>query len=290
MRVLIAGCGYVGRALGLELQAAGHKVSALRRSPEALKELATLGFEALEADLTQPSTLAPLRRDWDWVVQCTAPSKPDVDTYQTAYRQSVSTLLAWLDRSALRRFLFTSSTSVYGQNDGSWITEESTAAPDAPNARILVEAEGEVLEAAASGWPACVLRVAGIYGPDRNRIAALQRGEAIPGDRAHYVNMIQRDDVAGAMRAVLEHGKVGGIYNASDGTPVLRGEFLAWLAVRLGVDLPEPGKFRTSAGSRLGGHKRISNARLRAELGWEPKYPNYREGYEALCRAGTESA
>ncbi len=285
MRVLIAGCGYVGTTLGLNLLAAGHTVAALRRSEASLTALGALGFEPIRADLTQAASLRDIRADWDWVVQCTAPAHPDVDTYETAYLQSTRTLLAWVDRVALRAFLFTSSTSVYGQEDGSWITESSPAEPSSATARALVRTEHEVLAASSSGLPTRILRVAGIYGPDRNRIAALRRGEGIPGDRRHYVNMIHRDDVASAMVRVLERGVSGGIYHASDGTPVLRGEFLEWLARQLGIEPPPPVPFRTTAGARMGGHKRLCIDRLKHELGWEPRYPSFREGYAALLHA-----
>lgn len=286
MRVLIAGCGYLGTALGRSLIAQGHHVAALRRSAAALAELEAQGFEPIEADLARPETLGEVRRDWTAVVQCTAPSRAEADTYETAYRQSVRTLLGWVDRALLGRFVFISSTSVYGQGDGAWVTEEMPAEPASESAQVLRRAEQEVLDAVGVGLRGTVLRVSGIYGPGRNRLAALRRGEGIPGDRAHYVNMVHREDVVSAVTTVLGNAASGALYNVSDDTPVVRGEFLGWIAGQLGVEAPAPAPFRTVAGSRLGGHKRISNARLRRELAWTPKHPSFREGYAALLRDG----
>src|SRR5215471_16128013 len=124
MRVLIVGCGYVGLPLGAELVRQGHTVFGLRRSALADEELKVKGIVPLHADVTQPETLATLPRDFDWVVNCAASGSSSTEDYRKIYLEGNRNLVAWLADSPPEKFLYTSSTSVYGQNDGSVVTEK----------------------------------------------------------------------------------------------------------------------------------------------------------------------
>src|SRR6478736_8010880 len=134
MRVLIVGCGYVGLPLGAELVRLGHQVFGLRRSV-ANAELQRVGITPLQADITQPTKLATLPRDFDWVVNCVASGGGGVDEYRQLYLQGMRNLIDWLVPSAPRtsveipRIVYTSSTGVYGQNDGSRVDEASVTEP-----------------------------------------------------------------------------------------------------------------------------------------------------------------
>jgi nucleoside-diphosphate-sugar epimerase len=131
------------------------------------------------------------------------------------------------------KYVYTSSTSVYGQTDGSVVNEASPAIAQSPNAQVLLEAERLLLaEYDASKFPAIILRVAGIYGPGRGHLFdQFVRGEArLDAVGKRVINMIHRDDLIDAIIAVLEYSPPGVLYNVVDDEPVTQIEFLSWLA------------------------------------------------------------
>jgi len=142
--------------------------------------------------------------------------------------------------------------------------------------------------ARAQGFPAAVLRVAGIYGPGGGHLfRQLVRGEArISGGGSRHMNMVHRDDVASAIAAVLDPVEAGGIYNCADDTPVSQLGFLGWASGELGRPLPPHATGAEDAARKRGlTDKRVSNAKLRS-LGWAPRFPSFREGYaEAVAAA-----
>src|ERR1017187_4096745 len=285
MRVLIVGCGYVGLPLGKELGGQRHAVFGLRRSALAANEMQSAGIHPLVADVTQAATLAKLPRDFDWVVNCAASGGGGADDYRKIYLEGNRNLVAWLAGSPLRKFIYTSSTSVYAQNDGSLVTENSPAEPDADTAKVLVETEKLLLAAAAERqFPAVVLRVAGIYGPARGHsFKQFLRGEArIEGEGARWLNTIHRDDLIGVIIAALRNAKPGEIFNAGDNEPVSQLKFFEWLAAELKRPLPPKVAADAEAWRRRGvTNKRGSNAKLRAGLKHRSEVPDFRAGYAA---------
>ena len=282
MRVLIVGCGYVGLPLGAKLARLGHEVFGLRR--RAPEELQAAGIFPLLADISQPESLAALPHDFDWVVNCAASGGGSAEDYRRLYLDGNHNLLAWLSASPPKKFIYTSSTSVYAQNDGSWVTEQSPAQPESATAKILVETEESLLAAAWNEFPAIILRVAGIYGPERGHaFKQFLSGDArIEGDGARFLNMIHRDDLISVIIAALEHGTPDEIYNAADDEPVTQLKFFEWLATRLNRPLP-PRVAADGETSRKRGvtNKRVSNAKLRAQLNYQFKFPDFRAGYTA---------
>jgi len=293
MRVLIVGCGYVGLPLGAELVRQGHEVFGLRRSLLAENELKVAGVHPLAGDVTKPETLAKLSRQFDWVVNCVA-AGGSAENYRHTYLEGNRNLVSWLADSPPKKFVYTSSSSVYEQKDGSVVTEKSRVEPDAETAKVLVEAEKVLLDAAAQKkFPAVILRVAGIYGPGRGHwFKQFVKGEArIEGDGSRFLNMIHRDDVAGCIIAALKNGRAGEVYNVVDDEPVSQVDFLKWLAATLGKPLPPAGSKDAGIVRKRGAtNKRVSNNKLKTELGYQFKFPNFRSGYGAeilrLKRAG----
>jgi len=290
MRVLIVGCGYVGIPLGVALRAAGYEVFGLRRNPEAEADLNAAGIVPVFADITEPDSLTALPGGVDWVVHCAAAGGTGPGGYRRVYVDGMRHLLAWLDTAratGLSRFVYTSSTSVYGQNDGAWVTEESPTQPGAPTARVLVEAEQVLLNAYRDvGVPAIVLRLAGIYGPGRGYwFKQVLGGQArLEGEGRRFLNMIHRDDVAGAIHAALERGKPGEIYNVVDNEPVSQRDLYGWLSEMLHRPMPPSVPANESRRTRGATNKRVANAKLREQLGYRLKFPTFREGFEALRR------
>jgi len=285
MRVLIVGCGYVGLPLVAELARQGHQVWGLRRGWQAQADLNTIGGTPLAGDITKPETLDGLPRAYDWVVNCVSSSRGGPDEYRQVYVQGMQNLIEWLSVQPPGKFVYTSSTSVYGQADGSVVTEASPASPEAPTARVLVEAEQVLLAAVAQRqFPAVILRVAGIYGPGRGYWFKqfLKKEARIEGRGERIMNMIHRDDVVGAIIAALSQGRPGEIYNAVDDEPVSQVNYFRWLSETLRQPLP-PFVSEDLDSSRRRGltSKKVSNRRLKAELGYPFKYPTFREGYRA---------
>ena len=292
MRVLIVGCGYVGLPLGVELIRQGHKVFGLRRS--AVEELKSAGITPLVADITQPETLTGLPRDFDWVVNCAASGGGSAEDYRRLYLQGTRILIEWLAAAPPKKFVYTSSTSVYGQNDGSLVKEGSPTEPQAETAQVLVETEKVLLEAARTKqFPSVILRVAGIYGPGRGHwFKQFLRDEAkIEGKGERMLNMIHLEDVIGAVMAALKNGRAGEVYNAVDDEPVSQLKFFEWLGGALDKPLPPAVPEDAEANRKRGvTNKKVSNRRLKMELGYQFKYPTFRQGYTAelirLDRAG----
>lgn len=288
MRVLIVGCGYVGLPLGTALVRQGHRVVGLRRTGAADAELRAAGIEPRRADITAPATLAALAPTFDWVVNCVAASGGSPEAYQRTYLEGTRNLLAWLAARPPRRFVYTSSTGVYAQNDGSVVTEDAPVQAATPTAGALIAAEQLLLEAARErGFPTIILRLSGIYGPGRGYwLRQFLAGEArLEGDGSRVLNMIHRDDVVAAILAALERGQPGRVYNVSDDEPVTQRDLFAWLARVCHRPMPPPVPGAASGERRRGlTSKRVSNARLRAELGWAPRYPSFREGFAAELR------
>lgn len=274
-RVLIAGCGDVGTELGRRLAAGGHAVWGLRRRPQGLPP----PIRPLAADLADPATLAALPA-CDYVVYTAAADRHDEEAYRRAYVDGPGRLLAALREqgTAPRRFFFTSSTGVYGQDRGEWVDETSPAEPASFSGRILLEGEGRLR---ASGIPATIVRLAGIYGPGRTRLVdEVRSGRAARAAAAGYTNRIHRDDCAGFLAHLVEMDLAGEpvaeVYVGVDDEPAERREVVRWLAARLGV--PEPA---AEAPPSSGLNKRCRNARLKA-TGYCLRFPTYREGYAAI--------
>ena len=284
MRVLIVGCGYVGLPLGAELARQGHAVFGLRRNPGATEEMRAAGIQPLFADITRPETLTPLPRQFDWIVNCTASGGGGAAEYRQIYRDGNRHLLEWLRDTPPQKYVYTSSTSVYAQNDGSTVTEASPVEPAAETAQVLVETEELLRTAAARAFPTVILRVAGIYGPARGHwFKAFLRGEArLEGDGSRILNMIHRDDLIGIIIAALQDAPAGETFNAADNEPVCQRDFCAWLGEAL--QLPPPPSVPADADlwrRRGTTNKRVSNAKLRAILKYPFRYPDFRAGYAA---------
>ena len=212
-------------------------------------------------------------------------SKGGVEEYRQVYLNGTRNLIEWLTPAPPKKFVYTSSTSVYGQTDGALVKETSSTGPASETGKVLVAAEKLLLGAVADGrFPAILLRVAGIYGPGRGHLfLKYLKGEAkMTGKGERLINMIHRDDLVGIIMATLKNGRTGEIYNAVDDEPVAQIHFFRWLSETLGKWMP-PFAAEAEAGDHKRGltNKRVSNRRLKMELGYQFKYPTFRQGYTA---------
>jgi nucleoside-diphosphate-sugar epimerase len=277
--ILIAGCGYVGTQLGLELARAGKSVWGLRRSAERLPTaIAPLAADLL--DIEGLTRVLPV--GVDAVVYASSASGFDAASYRAAYVDGLRNLLQGLARcgAAPKRLIFVSSTGVYGQSSGEWVDEDSETHPSRPTGQILLEAERLALD---SPYPAVVVRFSGIYGPGRTRmIEQLRDGRArLRGGLPQYTNRIHRDDCAHVLGHLLALPRPQPIYIGSDDDPAPRDEVVSWIAEQLGQPTP-PVEPDSTDGLRISGqNKRCSNQRLR-DSGCSLRYPSYRDGYATL--------
>jgi nucleoside-diphosphate-sugar epimerase len=278
--LLIAGCGWLGQSLALMAQERGWQVLGLCRSQERVQALRAAGIAAQEADFSDAGALAAVAQQWPRstaVVHCAAAGRGGgAEAYRAVYLHGMRRLLTVFPDAA--RMVFTSSTSVYAQVDGSVVTEDSPAEPDRDTGRILRHAEEETLRAGGT-----VLRLAGLYGPGRSvllknfltgeaRIEVRRHPPATPDGR--WVNQIHREDAARALLHVLTAADAGGrLFNAADSTPMLQRAIYSELCRRYPRPLPPEGDPDT-ARRRGWTHKRVDNGRLRA-LGWLPHFPSW---------------
>jgi nucleoside-diphosphate-sugar epimerase len=285
MRILIVGCGYVGLPLGIQMLRQGHFVSGIRRSAEGIQRLKAVGIEPLVADITRREDLAKLPLPFDWVINTVSSGKGGIEQYREVYLQGTRNLLDWLAPSPPRKFVYTSSTSVYAQDDASLVKESSATEPATESGQVLAGAEHLLLEAVKSkNFPAVILRAAGIYGPQRGHLfLQYLRDEAkITGRGERLINMIHRDDLIGCIVAALKNGRPGEVYNAVDDEPVPQIHFFRWLSETLGKNMPPFASASPVApDKRAATNKRVMNRKLKAELGYQFRYPTFRQGYTA---------
>ena len=285
MRVLIVGCGYVGLPLGAELVHQGHEVSGVRRSAAGAAMLRAAGIQPLIADIANPADLAALPGPFDWVINCVSSGKGGIAEYRSVYLQGTRNLIEWLSAQPPKKYVYTSSTSVYGQTDGSAVKETSETKPSSETSQVLVQTENLLLQSAAEKkFPAVILRVAGIYGPDRGHLfLQYLKNEARIADKGdRIINMIHRDDVVLAILSALKNGRPGEIYNVVDDEPVAQIHFLRWLSESLGKNMPPHATDEENADHKRGlTQKKVQNRRLKMELGCQLRYPTFRQGYTA---------
>ncbi len=275
--VLIAGCGDTGSALARLLLQAEHEVWGLRRDVDALPP----GVRALRADLGRPETLTAVRRAWDFVFYTAAASIRTEKGYRETYVHGLTHILGELAacKTQPKRLFFTSSTSVYGQMDGAWVDERSATLPSGFSGRIMLEAEGVLKNAIL---PATAVRLAGIYGPGRDRMLRLARnGLPNPTTAKQFTNRIHRDDCARLLAFLMDHSQPAPLYLGVDDEPAAYHEVLSWLCGRMGITRPAPDGAATIG---RGSNKRCSNHRIK-RAGFTFRYPSFREGYEAMLDA-----
>jgi nucleoside-diphosphate-sugar epimerase len=284
-RLVIFGCGYVGTAVTREALALGMQVEALTRNPERAVALADLGVRTLTADLAAVSWHELIAPGPEFVLNCVSSGGWGMEGYQRSYVDGMRSILGWARRGAVGTLVYTSSTSVYPQTGGRVVDETASTEGVGESRRILIEAEAMLREASSVCDRWFILRLAGIYGPGRHHLLDQIRNGAteLPGSGSHRLNLAHRDDIVAAILAAFASpSSVGNrIFNVTDDIAAKKAEVVRWLAVKVGR---MPPRFSGGAASTRGGFagpadRLISNARLKAELGWQPKYPSFREGY-----------
>jgi nucleoside-diphosphate-sugar epimerase len=264
MKLLLIGHGYLGQEIGRVFSNHGWEVIPVSLSG---------GDGSLACDVADADAVANLPAA-DAIVHCAASGRGGEEAYRRVYVEGCANLTKSFSRVPL---LFTSSTSVYAQTDGSIVTEESHVIPERETGRLLLEAENLTL--AAGG---IVARLAGIYGPGRSVILKkFLCGEAvIEEDGRRFLNQIHRDDAARAVYHLLT-SRAAGVFNVSDSQPLAQRECYEALSLIFNKPLPPSGP-RDLTRKRGWTHKQVSNAKLRAN-GWEPEFPSFLDAAEQIA-------
>jgi nucleoside-diphosphate-sugar epimerase len=286
--VAVLGCGYVGLELARQLD--DHDVVGVRRSAAGLEAVRATGAEAVEADVTDPEDLAAVP-DVEAVVFAASSGGRGAEAAREVYVDGLRTAIDHFCGRADSpdRIVYTSSTGVYGDHDGAWVDEGTPIEPTTDKTEVLAEAERLAIER-PTGCDGTVARYAGLYGPDRYRLARYVEGPVTEG----YLNMVHRDDAAGAVRYLLTEGLARGeVVNVVDDEPVAKWSFADWLAEQCGRDSPPKRTIEDRLATadlsetvrrRLQTSKRVANDKLR-DLGYDFAFPTYREGYRAAIDA-----
>ena len=286
---LIIGCGYLGQRVARNWTAQGDIVFALTRTAHHAEELRQSGITPIVGDVTDGASLAGLP-EVDTILWAVGLDRRAGHSQRDVYVGGLDNVLCRLPRN-VRRMIYISSTSVYGQNGGEWVDESSECLPESPNGQVCLDAERLLQQKVP---PANILRLAGIYGPGRlvARIEALRAGQVPEGNPDAWLNLIHVDDGAAAVLACERRGAPGATYLVADGHPCRRREYYSLLAAMVGAPPPfrvaVNGKQTEQCETGLAAspqqspstnlNKRCSNGRLRDELQVALRYSRFNLG------------
>ena len=271
--LLAAGFGYSARALARRLIDRGWRVIGTTRSAEKIAEIEATGAEpaiwppdgALVGEATHLLVSASPNANGD----------PTLAALGDAIRAHAPRL-EWVG--------YLSTIGVYGDRKGDWVDETSALDPGTERGRLRVDAENEWRD---TGVPLHIFRIAGIYGPGRGPFAKIRSGKARriikPGQ---VFCRIHRDDIATTLLASIDQPKPGSVYNLCDDLPAPPQQVIEYAAKLMGVAPPPEEKFEKAemspmARSFYSASRRVSNRKIREELGVALAYPTYREGLTA---------
>ena len=271
--ILVIGCGYLGAQLLRQLARNGWKATGITLSESSAGALRSQGLKVVAADLRTSDLRVLTETNPSVIIHCASSGKGGAMAYREIFLETTRRLI---NETSFEHLIFTSSTSVYAQTDGSTVTETDIAEPERETGQILRQTEELVL--ACDGT---VLRLAGIYGPGRCvPLEKLLSGEAvIEGNGERLVNSIHRDDAVSAF-CLAVGGRWKGLFNVVDNEPVTQLEWFRWVCARLERPLPAFAP-RDLNRKRAWTSKRVTNAKLRS-MGWIPQYPSFREGVEQI--------
>jgi nucleoside-diphosphate-sugar epimerase len=288
LNLLIFGFGYTGRALARRLLAKGWTVAATARKAEDRAQIEALGFQAI--DPADPAAMAKAAGRAQAILVTAPPNEmgcPGLD----ALAPAIAAAGAFPDWTG-----YLSTTGVYGDRQGRWVFETSALNAQSIEGARRVAAERDWLQMGRGmGLTVTVFRLPGIYGPGRSPFDRLRQGTARrlvkPG---HVFSRIHVDDLAAGLEASIARPRAAGVYNLCDDEPAPAADVTAYAARLLGMEPPpeelyDPAALSPAAQRFWAECKRVSNALAKAELGWRPAHPSYREGLKAILEAEPSS-
>lgn len=275
--LLTLGHGYSAQALANLLIPQGWQVIGTARTVDRAAELRAAGVEALiyPCDLT-----AALARASHILISAAPDARGDI--FLQNHRDQISASAAvWIG--------YLSTTAVYGDHQGAWVTESTPPNPQSARAVARVLAENQWLD---TGLPVQIFRLAGIYGPGRGPFAKVRDGTARRIIKKNQVfSRIHVDDIAATLAASIARPRAGAIYNVCDNNPAPPEDVLSFAADLLGLPPPPMMAYETAilpemTRSFYAESKRVSNDLIKSELAVMLRYPTYQDGLNALLAAG----
>ena len=276
--LLCLGFGFSAAALAAQLDRRQWAITGTSRSDAGVAKIQALGLHAIRYDKLEaiPNGVTHLLS-----------SVPPDDGGDPVLRSLGKELAAKTKQFQWVGYL--STTGVYGDHSGAWVDEDTPLTPNTERGhrRVAAEAGWQELHEQA-GLPLHVFRLAGIYGPGRNALESLKAGKAQRIIREGQIfSRIHVEDIAGILRASIEHPNQGRVYNVADDHPAPPQDVIAYAAELLGLPVPPSIAFADAelspmARSFYADSKRVRNNRVKVELGYRFKYPDYRVGLKSL--------
>lgn len=277
--LFIFGLGYVGQHFAQALKAQGWRVGGTTRSASQAELLNSQGFEAVIWDGASPLPLESFKGASHYLI--TIPPDDEGDpVFRWVDFEGVP--VTWLG--------YVSSTAVYGDHQGLWVTETSALNPTSSRGKQRCMAESQWLgkHAEDSSFPIHIFRLSGIYGPGRSVLDRIHAGTAERLDKpGHVFSRIHIEDIVGVLEASVKKPQPGEIYNLADDEPASTADVIAYGCALLGIEVPPLIPFEEENLSPMlrefyADNKRVSNEKMKTALGVNLKYPTYREGLKAL--------
>ncbi|MEM7520280.1 MAG: SDR family oxidoreductase [Pseudomonadota bacterium] len=283
LKVLFSfGHGYSSRALAKLLIPQGWRIIGTTRSADKMEAIAKTGVEPV----VWPGTdIRPMLDAAPYLLLSAAPG-PEGDPVLAALGEAVAQVAP-----KLRWAGYLSTTGVYGDHGGGWVDEETPLTPTTQ--RGVARVKAEAAWSAIPSLPLHIFRLAGIYGPGRGPFTKVRNGSARRIIKTGQVfSRIHVDDIATALALSMASPKPGAVFNVCDNDPAPPQDVIGHAAELLGLPMPPPVDFETAemtpmARSFYAESKRVRNERLKAELGWVPRFPDYRAGLAALLALET---
>ncbi len=276
--LLCFGFGFSASTLASQLDRRQWKITGTSRSDEGVAEVEAMGFQAIRYD-----KLESLPGDVTHLLSSVPPDEAGDPVLRSfgAELEAKARQLQWVG--------YLSTTGVYGDHAGAWVDEATPLSPNTERGhrRVAAEAGWQELHEQA-GLPLHVFRLAGIYGPGRNALESLKSGKARRIIREGQIfSRIHVDDIVGILRASIDLPNPGRVYNVADDDPAPPQDVIAYGAELLGIAIPPAIAFADAqlspmARSFYADSKRVRNDRVKVELGYRFKYPDYRVGLKSL--------
>lgn len=280
---LIVGAGYTGRFLFKRLKQKNNAIFTLSRSMQFLNNPSHI-----TANLDNQNTLASLSEPIQEIkaIYYLAPPSPD-NIEETRVRYFIRLLLDYVPTSTHIKIVYVSTTGVYGDQNSAWVDEKTQVKPDTLKSKRRLSAEQQFLELnKKANIDVVILRVPGIYGPERIPLNKIKQGcKIIKQEQSGYTNLIHVNDLVTILINAMQKGQPGEIYNISDGHPIKSSEYYSLVAKI--ANLPAPQEVsrevakQTFARARLDflmQSRRLSVEKMQTQLQPQLKYSNLKEG------------
>lgn len=286
MSIFIVGCGYLGERVAKKLSSRESDIHVLTRQPERQARFTASGWHAHLGDWLDPKSLVSLPAVDTLLIAVTHRAVEGIEPTQT-HVQGLKNLWQALPSTTTLRVIYISTTGVFSQDDGQWVDEKSPCEPSRPGGLAALHAE-QWLTQNVTAHNLTILRMAGLYGPDRIPNAERMRLKmSLANADDSFLNLIHIDDAVGFCLEAIEHPHPESLYLVADGSPIPRREYYQFLVDLLQIsdhEGPSTPPAATPTARRSESNKRINTALLHRDFSYRCRYSDYRDGVRASCQ------